>query len=249
MQWKGRTILVTGGNSGIGRGLAEALMERGNDVIVTGRNAERLAATLAANPGMAGYELDVTDESAVRRFAGNVTLEHPGLDVLINSAGIMSREDLLADALDLEVAERTIATNLLGPMRMTAALLPHMRTRQQAVIANVSSGLAFVPRADSPSYSATKAAIHSWTHALRHQLRETHISVVEIVPPLVATELTPEQSGWAHAMPLVEFVDEAVTLLCQEPLPEEVLVKRVMPQRTAEQTGNFRKVFELINPL
>lgn len=248
MQWKGNRILVTGGNSGIGRGLAEALRARGNDVIVTGRNADRLEATLAANPGMAGYELDVADERAVSEFASVVTREHPGINVLVNNAGIMLRENLLADSVDMDIAARTIATNLLGPMRMTAALLPHLRTRPQAAIVNVSSGLAFVPRADSPTYSATKAAVHSWTQALRHQLRDTRVSVIEIAPPLVATELTPGQSEWTHAMPLAAFVEEAVELLCREPSAEEILVKRVMPQRTAEQTGNFRKVFALINP-
>ncbi|MBW7970219.1 SDR family NAD(P)-dependent oxidoreductase [Bradyrhizobium sp. BR 10289] len=248
MEFSKATILITGGNSGIGRGLAEALASRGANVIITGRNAATLAATLAANPTMRGYALDVTDPAAVRAFTARVTVDHPDLNAVIHNAGIMTFEDVLAQPYDLEVVERTIATNVLGPIRLTAALLPHLRHKQQAAIVTVSSGLAFVPRADALTYSASKASIHSWTLSLRHQLRNTGISVVEIAPPLVATELTPGQSANPHAMPLDAFVSEAIGLLCGAETPREVLVQRVMPQRTAEQTGNFGKVFQMINP-
>lgn len=248
MDFSKATILLTGGNSGIGRGLAEALAARGSKLIITGRNEQTLKETLDANPGMIGYRLDVSEPAEIEEFAAKLERQHPETNVVIHNAGIMLREELVAEPVDLDAAERTIATNLLGPIRLTAALLPHLRSKPSAAVVTVSSGLAFVPRADSPTYSATKAAIHSWTQSLRHQLRNTTVEVVEIAPPLVATELTPGQSKLPHAMPLADFVNEATELLCALVTPDEVLVKRVLPQRTAEQTGNFRQIFELINP-
>lgn len=248
MDFSKATILITGGNSGIGKGIAKALMSRGAKVIITGRDDRRLKETLYANPGMLGYELDVTDPDAITQFAANIIEHHPDLNAVIHNAGIMVSEQVLADAYDLDIVEKTIATNLLAPIRLTAALLPHLRTKDESAIVTVSSGLAFVPRADTLTYSATKAAIHSWTTCLRHELRSTNISVVELAPPLVATDLTPGQSQNPRAMPLADFVSESVELLCAQPTPPEVLVGRVMPQRTADATGNFDKVFGLINP-
>ncbi len=248
MDFSKATILITGGNSGIGRGVAEALASRGAKVIITGRNAATLAETLAANPTIQGYELDVTSAGEVSSFANRVTADHPDLNAVIHNAGIMVIEDVLAEPYDLDVVERTVSTNFLAPIRLTAALLPHLRNKAEAAIVTVSSGLAFVPRADALTYSATKAAIHSWTQSLRHELRSTNIAVVEIAPPLVATDLTPGQSANPHAMSLDAFVSEAVELLCSAKTPQEVLVQRVLPQRTAEQTGNFEKVFGMINP-
>jgi|HigsolmetaAR203D_1030402.scaffolds.fasta_scaffold00127_42 uncharacterized oxidoreductase len=247
MDFSKATILLTGGNSGIGRGLAEALAQRGSRLIITGRNEGTLKETLDANPGMTGYRLDVSDPAAIRDFAAMIIRQHPETNVVIHNAGIMVMEKIAADPVDTDAPERMVATNLLGPIRLTAALLPHLRSKPAATVVTVSSGLAFVPRADAPTYSATKAAIHSWTQSIRHELRNTPVEVVEIAPPLVATELTPGQSALPHAMPLADFVSEATDLLCSTPTPEEVLVGRVMPQRTAEQTGNFRRVFDLIN--
>ncbi|MGI2034395.1 SDR family oxidoreductase [Rhizobium panacihumi] len=248
MDFSKATILITGGNSGIGKALAKALAARGAKVIITGRDDTRLKETLYANQGMFGYELDVTDPEAIKNFVTNVTEHHPDLNAVIHNAGIMISENVLADAYDLDIVEQTISTNLLAPIRLTAALLPHLRRQSEAAVVTVSSGLAFVPRADTLTYSATKAAIHSWTTSLRHELRNTSVSVVELAPPLVATDLTPGQSQNPRAMPLGEFISESVDLLCAQPTPSEVLVGRVMPQRTAEATGNFDKVFGLINP-
>lgn len=248
MDFTKATILITGGNSGIGRGLAEALAARGAKVIITGRNEKTINETLAANPGMAGYELDVSDAAAITAFAAQVTQAHPDLNAVIHNAGIMIIEDVLAEPYDLDIVERTITTNLLAPIRLTAALLPHLRQKQEAAIVTVSSGLAFVPRANALTYSATKAAIHSWSQSLRHELRKTSIAVVELAPPLVATDLTPGQSANPHALPLDAFITEATDLLCATETPREVLVQRVLPQRTAEQTGNVDKVFGMINP-
>jgi len=159
MNITGNTILITGGNSGIGRGLAESFHALGNQVIIAGRRRETLDETTTANPGMKSVVLDVEDADAIRTFAARVTADYPALNVLINNAGIMRGENLLAQPDDLADMEATITTNLLGPIRLTAAFLPHLQKQTQSTIINVSSGLAFVPLAFTPTYSATKAAI------------------------------------------------------------------------------------------
>ncbi len=247
MDFSKAVILITGGNSGIGRGLAEALEARGAEIIITGRNPDSLARTLQANPAISGYELDVSVPDDVERFVGMLLKRHPKVNAVINNAGMMAIEEVLHPAYDLNAVERTVATNLMGPIRVTAALLPHFLSQAEAAIVMVSSALGFVTRADAPTYSATKAALHSWTTALRHQLKLTNISVVEIVPPLVATNFSPGQIKNPRAMPVDEFVAEAAELLCADETPAEVLVERVMPQRYAERSGNIDEIFKLIN--
>ena len=247
MIFTNRTILITGGNSGIGQALAEALQAHGNRIIITGRNPASLNAALERNPAMTGYTLDVTDPAALEAFAAQVLADHPALDAVILNAGIMETEDYAAAPVALGAMERTIATNLAAPIRLAAALLPHLRARPEAALVTVSSGLAFVPKASTPTYSATKAAIHSWTQAVRHQLRGTSVSVHEIAPPLVATELTPGQSQVAAAMPLKDFTDEVVGILTGPDVPDEVLVNRVRFQRDAEAEGRYAAAFAAIN--
>ncbi|NVO23036.1 SDR family oxidoreductase [Donghicola mangrovi] len=247
MAFTNRTILITGGNSGIGRALAEAMLAGGNRVIITGRNPSSLQETLESNPGMAGYALDVTDQTAVAAFCVTVIADHPDLDTVILNAGIMEAEDYSANPVLLDVADRTIATNLTAPIQFAAHLLPHLQTRPNAALITVSSGLAFVPKSANPVYSATKAAIHSWTQSLRHQLRTTSVSVHEIAPPLVATDLTPGQSSNAAAMPLSEFTAEIMCLLNLPEMPDEILVSRVNFQRRAEAEGRFDAAFTAIN--
>ena len=249
MRLSGNTILVTGGGTGIGRALAEALQVAGNTVIVAGRRAEALDAVVAANPGMHAVVLDVADPAAIDRVCRRITAEHPALNMLINNAGIMQTENALTEPVGLAVAEATIAINLLGPIRLTAALLPFLRAQAFAAVVNVTSGLAFVPRADTPTYSATKAAMHSYSQSLRHQLRDTAVRVIELAPPLVATDLTPGQRDNPRAMPLDAFIAESMTLLAAGDDAAEILVERVKLQRQAEARGDFDKVFALINPV
>tara|TARA_R110002124_G_scaffold52886_2_gene151760 strand:+ start:847 stop:1599 length:753 start_codon:yes stop_codon:yes gene_type:complete len=247
MNITGNTILITGGGSGIGRGLAEAFHAAGNQVIIAGRRRAPLEAVAATCPGMAVRLLDVADAAAILRFAEAVTRDHPSLNLLINNAGVMRTEDVLAEPGDLTDAEATIATNLLGPIRLSAALLPHLRRRPAAAILNVSSGLAFVPLAATPTYSATKAAIHSWSQSMRHQLRDTTVRVIEIAPPAVATQLMPGHETNPNAMPLDAYIRETMALLAADDAAAEICVERVAPLRQAEASGRYGSVFEMLN--
>ena len=249
MQTTGNTILITGGGSGIGRGLAEAFHNAGNQVIISGRRKAALDEVTAANPGMDSFTVDITDKADIIRFAAEVIERYPALNAVINNAGIMADEDALAAPDYLDIAEATIATNLLGPIRLTAALIPHLLQQARATIMTVSSGLAFVPKASTPTYSATKAAIHSYTQSLRYQLRNTAVDVIEIAPPYVQTTLQGEQqANDPNAMPLDAYIAETMQLLAGNPENGEVLVQRVHRQRFAEQTGNAAAVFGFINP-
>lgn len=234
MQTSGNTILITGGGSGIGRALAEAFHRRGNQVIVAGRRRAALDDVARANPGIATAVLDVTDPQDIARFAAEIARDHPALNALVNNAGIMQPEDWLAADVNTGIAEATIATNLLAPIRLTAALLPLLRKQARSAVLNVSSGLAFLPLAVTPTYSATKAAIHSFSESLRYQLQDTGVDVIEIAPPYVQTELMGEQQASdPNAMPLAEFVAEAMAILDTQPDVREVLVNRVLPLRFA----------------
>ncbi len=247
MNITGNTILITGGGSGIGRALAEALHARGNRIIITGRRESVLAETAAANPGMAYAALDMADSAAVLAFAARVVQDHPALNVVVNNAGIMKVEDVTAEPFDFAIVEETIATNLVGPITLTAALLPHLRTRPAATVMTVSSGLAFVPLAATPTYSATKAAIHSWSESLRRQLADTSIEVLELAPPAVATDLMPGHARNPNSMPLADYTAEVIGLIERGDTPRgEILVARVKPLRFAEMNG-YEAVFAMLN--
>lgn len=236
------TILITGGGSGIGKAMAEALHARGARVIIAGRRREALEAVAAAHPGMAFETLDVADAADVKAFAARVVAAHPDLNAVINNAGIM----VVEDGIDLAVAEQTVAINLLGPIRLTAALLPHLKSRPSATIVTVSSGLAFVPLAATPTYSATKAAIHSWSQSLRHQLRDTAVEVIEWAPPAVATDLMPGHADNPNSMPLADFTAESLALF-EAGGNDEILVERVKFLSGAEARGDYETVFRALN--
>ncbi len=203
MNLSGNTVLITGGGSGIGRALAEEFHKRGNRVIIAGRRQSVLDEATRANPGMRSLPLDIENPDDFQRFVAEVKQEFPALNVLINNAGIMKTEDLRNGSESLHTAEQTIAINLLGPIRLTLALLPQLLAQPKATVMTVSSGLASVPLTPFPTYCATKAAIHSWTQSLRYQLRDTNVEVLEIAPPYVQTELTgSHQTTDPNAMPL-----------------------------------------------
>jgi uncharacterized oxidoreductase len=238
MKPTGNTILITGGGSGIGRGLAEAFHKFGNTVIIAGRRQQVLDETTKANPGIVSATLNIEDPAAIKTFAQKLTADFPALNVVIHNAGIMRPEDLLKST-DTADAEAIVTTNLLGPIRLTAALLPHFQKQPHATIMTVTSGLAFVPLALTPTYCATKAAIHSWTESLRYQLQSTSIEVVELAPPYVQTELMgSQQAADPRAMPLKDFLDEVFNIIKTQPDAREILVERVKPLRFSTSEGN-----------
>jgi uncharacterized oxidoreductase len=248
MKLTGNTILITGGGSGIGRGLAEAFHALGNQVIIAGRRREVLEETTAANPGMQSAPLDIKRAEAIHAFAAKMAEEYPSLNVVIHNAGIMRPENLLEQPENLTDAEAIITTNLLGPIRLTAALLPQLKKQPAATIMTVSSGLAYLPMAMTPTYCATKAAIHSYSLTLRYQLRGTKIEVLELVPPYVQTELMGDrQASDPRAMPLKDYIAETMKILKEQPEAKEILVERVLPLRFAEKSGEFEKAFQGFN--
>jgi uncharacterized oxidoreductase len=215
-------------------------------VIVAGRRQHALDETTAANPGMKSLRLDIEHPDAIHDFGAKVVAEFPSLNVLINNAGIMRAEKLLAQPSDLADAEAMVATNLLGPIRLTAALLPQLLKQSRSAIINVSSGLAFLPLAITPTYCATKAAIHSYTLTLRYQLRNTAIEVLELIPPYVATNLMSGADD-PRAMPLDKFLTEVMEILKQQPTPPEICVENVKRLRFAAESGKFDQIFNGLN--
>lgn len=247
MQTSGNTILITGGGSGIGRGLAEAFAADGNTVIIAGRRKAMLDAVVTANPGMAAIELDVGDPASIAAVVPALLRDHPALNVVVHNAGTMVIERVANGRVG--DAETMVATNLLGPIRLTAALLPHLLEQPAATIVTVSSGLAFVPLAVTPTYCATKAAIHSYSQSLREQLKGTAVAVVEIAPPYVQTELMgPDQAVDERAMPLAEFIAETMTII-RGGAADEVIVERCRFMRDAAQNGSYDQVFTAVNGL
>ncbi len=250
MNLTGNTILITGGGSGIGRGLAEVFHKHGNQVIIAGRQQEPLDEIVRNNPGMHATTLDMTDLGSVMNLAARVQDDYPNLNVLINDAGIMKFEELKSGTKILPTAEKTVETNFVGPIRVTAALMPTLSAQPKATVMTVSGGVAFVPMSVTPTYCATKAAIHSWTQSLRYQLRDTDIEVLELAPPYVQSTLLNEKGATdPHAMKMTDFIAEVMKILKSPPASGEILVEGVKALRNAEKDGKYEKVFETVNSI
>ena len=249
MKMHSNTILITGGTSGIGKGLAEAFHQLGNQVIISGRREDRLRSICAANPGMRHFVLDAADLASVRNAARKIIEEFPALNCVFNNAGIQRRHDFAAGKpLDDSAMLAEIHTNLLGLIRVTAEFLPHLKNQQGATLLNVSSGLAFVPIAVFPVYCATKAAVHSFSLSLRQQLRNSKVKVIELIPPYVATELgggAQAPAGALRQMPLETFIAETMKEL--ESDADEIAIGGAKNLLAASCPENIKKIFAGMN--
>lgn len=247
MKISGNTVFIPGATSGIGLALAHALADRGNTVVVGGRRTELLEKIAADRPELATVQIDTTDPASIRAAAADVLARYPGLDTVIAMAGIMRVEDWHHPEGFLESAEAVVATNVLGPIRLLAAFIEHLQARPSAAVITVSSGLAFAPLKATPSYNASKAAIHMLTESIRLQLADTNIEFKELIPPSVATDLLPGQRESSFAMPLDDFVSEVMSILESEPEATEIQVERVKFLRYGEARGDYDKVVETLN--
>jgi uncharacterized oxidoreductase len=223
MNLTGNTIFITGGTSGIGRAYAEAFHNLGNQVIVSGRRKGHLAEVTKANPGMQAVEFDVANQASLEAVCKKLIADHPKLNAVINNAGVMYLDDASAEMDDAQM-QSIVATNLLGPIRVTSALIEHLKKQPAAYVMNVSSGLAFTPMSFTSVYCATKAAIHSYSLTTRYKLKDTNVKVIEIVPPWVQTDLLDSKDN-PNAMPLADFIAESMKLLGTD--ADEILVERV----------------------
>ena len=250
MKLTGNTILIAGGTSGIGRALAEALHDRGNRVIVTGRRQTLLDEITHARPGLVGMQLDVDDAASLSRVSTALRDSFPELNVVFANAGISRTEDVASDDWAADDAEAIVQTNILGVIRLTAALLPLIKGKPHAALLATSSALAFVPRADFPTYCASKAFLHSWLQSMRHQLRSVPVEVLELSPPYVQTELTgAQQARDPRAMPLADYVAEVLRILDTGDTPRgEVLLERDFARRWSERDGRYEATFAAMNP-
>ena len=216
MRTSGNTVLITGGTSGIGLAFAEEFMKEGSKVIICGRREDRLSSLREKYPNVITRKANVADASQREELANWVITNHPDTNILINNAGVQLLADL-TKPVDLNRIYQEIDTNLVAPIHLSSLFAQHFATRDNTAIINISSGLAFVPIAFMPVYCATKAAIHSLTLSLRHQLRKTAVKVFEIAPPAVDTELGSdrrEDKTQSHGgMPVKEFIDAAMNAI------------------------------------
>ncbi|MFG3601636.1 SDR family oxidoreductase [Micromonospora chersina] len=247
MNISGNTIFIPGSTSGIGLALALALKARGNTVIIGGRRTDLLEKVAAEHPDIDTVTIDTADPASIASAAAQVLAKHPDLNVLVTMAGIMRVEDWHRPESFLTSAEDIVTTNVLGPIRLIAAFIEHLQAQPDATIMTVSSGLAFTPLRVTPSYNASKAAIHMLSESLRLQLADTTVKVVELEPPAVRTALLPGQETSEFAMPLDEFVAEVVALIEAQPEAKEIQVERVKFLRYGEARGDYDQVVATLN--
>ncbi|TDU90519.1 short-subunit dehydrogenase involved in D-alanine esterification of teichoic acids [Kribbella voronezhensis] len=245
MKTTGNTIFLAGGTSGLGLGLAQRFLDLGNKVIISGRRKELLDQLAAEHPGLETIALDVADPDSITDTVERVIATHPDVNVVITMAGIMHPENL-RDANHLSVSEATITTNLLGTIRVISAFLPHLLNKPDAAVLTVSSGLAFVPLVITPTYNATKAAIHSYTQSLRLQLADTSVQVIELIPPAVQTALMGQEND-ERALPLDTYLTDTIDILQNQPDVTEVVIDRVKFLRNAEPEGRYAETLAALN--
>jgi short-subunit dehydrogenase involved in D-alanine esterification of teichoic acids len=247
MNISGNTVFIPGSTSGIGLALALELQTRGNTVIVGGRRTEMLDRIAAEHPGLDTVQIDTADPASIESAAKEVLARHPDLNVLIAMAGIMRVEDWHRPGSFLASAESVVTTNVLGPIRLIAAFIEHLQAQPDATIVTVSSGLGFAPLGVTPSYNASKAAIHMLSESIRLQLAGTSVKIVELEPPSVRTSLLPGQEDNEMAMPLDEFIAEVAALLEAQPDAKEIQVERVKFLRYGEARGDYDQVVAALN--
>lgn len=238
MQMTGNTIFITGGTSGIGRALAEQFHALGNKVIIAGRRQALLDEVAAAHPGIEGVALDISDAADIDRVAAQLIRDYPTLNVLINNAGVMPFDDP-SGRIDDAVSRQILDTNLLGPIRLTSALIEHLKAQPRATIVHNTSMLAYVPIATNAVYSASKAALHSYALSQRFMLKGTGVTVQEIAPPWVDTDLI-KKSGDPRAMPLDTFIAETMKGLATD--APEVFVEAIRALRDNPGSGEHALV-------
>lgn len=225
MKLTDNTILITGGATGIGLALAKRFSAEDNQVIICGRSETALQKAKSEAPALITHTCDVTDATSRRAMIQWLKTNHPTLNVLINNAGIQVHRDFTTDPV-MDSLDQEVAINLTAPIHLIAELLPILRQQARAYVLNVSSGLAFSPMADVPVYCATKAAVHSFTLSLRHQLKKTNVRVVEIAPPIVDTGLGggTRSEGTVNRMMVTpaDFAKETLAQLAED--KDEVLV-------------------------
>jgi len=243
MQLSKNTVLITGATSGIGLGFAEKFWQAGSKVIITGRREERLKEIEKKFSGIAVRTSDVADEKQRTALAEWVIENYPEINILINNAGVQLLADL-KKPVDLNRIRQETETNFIAPVHLASLFAQHFASKKSAAIVNISSGLAFVPIAIMPVYCATKAAIHSLTLSLRHQLRNTSVKVFEIAPPAVDTELgsdrRQDKSQTHGGMPVQEFIEQAMHAIENDVLEA--------PVGTAKNSREKREVlFEVMN--
>jgi uncharacterized oxidoreductase len=247
MNLSGNTVFIPGSTSGIGLALALELQARGNTVIAGGRRTGLLDRIAAGHPGLDTVHIDTADPASIESAAKEVLARHPDLNVLIAMAGIMRVEDWHQPGSFLSSAESVVTTNVLGPIRLIAAFIEHLRAQPDATIVTVSSGLAFTPLRVTPSYNASKAAVHMLSESIRLQLADTNVRVIELEPPSVRTALLPGQEESSFATPLDEFVAEVMALLESRPGAKEIQVERIKFLRYGEARGDYDQVVQTLN--
>lgn len=238
-----QTILITGATSGIGLALAARLYEMKNTVIISGRKQERLDEIAAQYPGMDTFCCDLQKKESREELATRVMEKYPKLTMLINNAGLMKVNDFTAEVPFDKIAEE-ITVNLMTPVHLVSLFSQHLQKQEQAAIINVTSGLAYTPLATVPVYCATKAALHSFTFSLRHQLRETSVKVFEIIPPAVATDLGKNdgyEQNRSMAMKLDDFISDCIHRLEND---QYELGIGMAEKLQAEREG----LFDMLNP-